>query len=277
MRVAEYDPARRAELAALFGRVWGERPDERELEWFYERNPVRPASVLLGEEDRRVVATVAIAFQRMPSDGEELEVGMPLRVATDPDFRGRGIFATLEAANEERVRDLGVPLLLTVPNAASAPVFLERLGWRALPSVRVWARLRRPGRVRAQRVERFREPVRQEGGNRVLRDAAWLNWRFADAPRSYTLLERDGGYAAVGRRGRLGVVAAVEGSLLSGALGATSGVAILAAPPPWQQRRYLRAGFLPSPKTFTVLGKALVEGQQVPSQAHFELGDLDFL
>ena len=55
VRVVEYDPSRRADVADLMGRVWGERPDESELEWFYERNPVRPASVLLGEEDGSVV------------------------------------------------------------------------------------------------------------------------------------------------------------------------------------------------------------------------------
>src|SRR6516225_1479361 len=122
-------------------RVWGHRPAEAELEWFYERNPVRPASVLLGEEDGKLVATVAIAFVRMTIGDEALEVGMPLRVATDPDYQGRGIFGRLQAANEERVRKLGVRLLLTVPNAASTPVFVDRLAWQPLPPLRVWARL----------------------------------------------------------------------------------------------------------------------------------------
>src|ERR1700690_1077317 len=97
-------------------RVWGKRPAEAELEWFYERNPVRPASVLLGEEDGMGVATVAIAFVAMTIGGERAEVGMPLRVATDPAYQGRGIFGELQAANEERVRGLGIRLLLTVPN-----------------------------------------------------------------------------------------------------------------------------------------------------------------
>ena len=44
-------------------RVWGRRPDEAELEWFYERNPVRPASVVLAEEDDRVVGSAALSFQ----------------------------------------------------------------------------------------------------------------------------------------------------------------------------------------------------------------------
>jgi GNAT superfamily N-acetyltransferase len=178
VRIAAYDPSRRADVADLMGLVWGERPDEGELAWFYERNPVRPASVLLGEEDDRVIATVAMSFQRLPIGGEEIEVGMPLRVATDPAFRGRGIFAKLEGANEERARELGIRMLLTVPNAASAPVFLERLGWTPLPPLRVWLRLRTPAR-RAARVERFGDP--------------YLDWRFADAPREYAL------YVARGR------------------------------------------------------------------------------
>src|SRR4051794_190049 len=126
MQVVPYDPDRRADVAGLMARVWGERPGEDELEWFYERNPVRPASVLLGEEDGKVVATVAIAFVRMTIGGEALEVGMPLRVATDIDYQGRGIFARLQAENEERVQDAGIRLLLTVPNAASTPVFLRK-------------------------------------------------------------------------------------------------------------------------------------------------------
>ena len=64
--------------------------------------------MLLAEEDGRVVGTVAISFLRMSIGGEELEVGMPVRLATDPAYRGRGIFGELEAANEERARELGV-------------------------------------------------------------------------------------------------------------------------------------------------------------------------
>lgn len=279
MIVAEYGPSRRADVASLMERVWGDRPDEAELEWFYERNPVRPASVLLAEEDDRVVGTVAASFQRMSIGGDEIEVAAAVRLATDPGHRGRGIFARLQAANEERVRELGVPLMLTVPTAASASVLLGRLGWTRLPALRVWARLKvLPARSRARGVARF-SPAATMGhlrgsGDRVLRGAAWLNWRFAEAPRPYTLLEGDG-YAAVGRRGRIGVVAAVAGGLLADATAVGRGPVLIAAPPPWERRRYLAAGFVPTPRTFTLLGKSL--GPPLPERPHLELGDLDFL
>jgi hypothetical protein len=225
------------------------------------------------------VATVAISFVRMTIGSEELEVGMPLRVATDLDYRGRGIFGKLEAENEERVAGTGVRLLLTVPNEASAPVFLNRLGWATLPPLRVWARVRAGlGRPRATAVSHF-GPGRTDhpgGPDRVLRDATWLNWRFADSPTRYTLLEREG-YAVAGRRGRVGVVAAVSGDLLGDAVAATGGNAVIAAPPPWDHGAYVRRGFVPTYRTFTVLGKALQPDQAVPERPHFELGDLDFL
>jgi GNAT superfamily N-acetyltransferase len=221
--------------------VWGTRPDEAELEWFYERNPVRPASVLLGEEDGRVVATVAMSFQLLAIGGRELEIGMPLRVATDPAYRGRGIFAELERVNEERARELGLSLLLTVPNAASAPVFLEKLSWTKLPPLRVWARVRPPAR-RGTRVERFGDP--------------YLDWRFADAPREYELYA-DG--TVVGRRGRVSYVARGRPS-----------TAMLTL------RGSLQDGFVPTPKTFTLLGKSL-DGRPVPDSVDFEFGNLDFV
>jgi GNAT superfamily N-acetyltransferase len=278
VNIVEYGPSRRAEVAALMGRVWGEGPDERELEWLYERNPERPATVLLGEEDGTVVGTVGVGFQRMAIGGEETEVGVAIHLATDPAYQGRGIFSTLQAANEERVRDLGVGLLLVVPNAASARVLRDRLGWVTLPSLRVWARVRLlRSRPRARRVDRFEQVAPRHpygSGDRVLRDAAWLNWRFADAPREYALLEGDG-YAAVGTRGRIGVVAAAEGDLLGDAAAAARGPVLIAAPPPWEARRYALAGYVPTPRTFTLLGKSL--GRPLPARPHLELGDLDFM
>jgi GNAT superfamily N-acetyltransferase len=256
VRVAEYGPSRRADVADLMGRVWGERPGEDVLEWFYERNPVRPASVLLAEEDGRVVGSVAISFQPL----DEI-VGFAVHLATDPAYRGRGIFSKLQTANEDRAREAGVSTLLTVPTPDSARVLIGRLGWTQLPSLRVWARPWLPARVKARRVARF--------------DHVWLDWRFADAPRPYTLLSGHG-HAVVGRRGRFGFVATLTGDLLADACAVARGVGVLAIPPPSEHGRYFRAGFIPTPKTFTLLGKSL-DGSPLPEHPHLELGDLDFM
>ncbi len=260
-------------------RVWGVRPAEDELAWFYEANPVRAASVLIAEEDGRTAGSVAMSFVRMSIGGEELEVGMPVRLATDPEHQGRGVFRELESANEERARDLGIRLLLIVPNAASARILVGALGWTKLPPVRLWSRLLpRTRHPTAVPVDRFDDSLPDDtgGGDRVVRNGTWLNWRFADSPKPYALLA-GGGYAIVGRHGRVGMLAAVEGDLLGDAAAVAEGRALVAAPPPWLRRRYLRAGYLPTHRTFTVLGKSLDPSLPLPARPHFELGDLDFL
>jgi GNAT superfamily N-acetyltransferase len=267
VRVAEYGPSRRADVADLIARVWGSRPDEAELEWFYERNPVRPASVLLAEEEDRVVGSAALSFQRMSIAGREEVVGTAVHLATDPDYRGRGIFSELQTQNEQRARSAGVRLLLVVPNAQSTPILVERLGWRTLRPLRVWAQVRA--------LPAFdRGPLPAGTCDRVLRDDAWLRWRFVDAPRAYTMIERDG-YAVAARRGRVGNVVVVEGAGLRAAVHAARGLVVIASPPPWERGRYLTAGFVPTHKSFTLLGKAL-DGTPLPERPHFELGDLDF-
>jgi len=282
--IVEYDSSRVGDLADLVLRVWGRRPGEAELAWFYGGNPVERASVLLAEEDGIVVGAVAISFTRMSVGGDELKAGMPVHLATDPAHRGRGIFATLEAANEERARRAGAALLFVTPTPASASVLRGRLGWTPLPSLRVWARprpLRGRLNARTRRGGPFdAQPTRplQGAGDRVLRDEAWLNWRFADGPRHYELLERDG-YAVVGRRGRTAFLAATAGDLLGDAAATAAqlgGWVLIAAPPPWEHRRYARAGYVPTPRTIELLGKSLDLRRPLPARPHFELGDLDF-
>ena len=214
-------------------RVWGRRPDEAELEWLYERNPLRPASVVLAEEGDRVVGSAALSFQ--PLDG--VVVGFAVHLATDPAFRGRGVFSELQLENEVRATAAGVTMLLTVPTAESARILTGRLGWQPLPSLRVWARPW-PRPVRASRVARL--------------DDAYLDWRFADAPREYALYA-DG--TVVGRRGRYSFVARGRPD-----------VATLS----------LRRGFAPTPKSFMLLGKSL-DGSALPERVELEFGDLDFV
>src|SRR5205823_5510979 len=139
----------------------------------------------------------------------------------------------------------------------SASVLRGRLGWMPLPSLRVWAR---PGVLSVRRAH----PAGL--GDRVLRDDAWLNWRFAEAPRRYTLVA-NGGYAVLGRRGRLGVLAATGGLLATPA-----GPLAIAAPPPWQRAQYARAGWVPTPRRFALLGKSLDAALPLPDRPHFELG-----
>ena len=105
-----------------------------------------------------------------------------------PRYRAAASSRRSQAANEERAREARRRgCCSSVPNAASAPVLAgpARLDGAAV-AARLGARsrlLRRRLRARARRALRARARRPAASGDRVLRDDAWLNWRFADAPR----------------------------------------------------------------------------------------------
>jgi hypothetical protein len=181
--------------------------------------------------------------------GEAVPAGIATRLATDPAAQGKGVFGRLERESEARAEAAGARLLLVVPNAASKPIFLGRLGWSELEPLRVCFRLL-PGRS-APEVEALRALPPREGG--LIRDDAYLAWRFG---RRYRLFQDERGYLAEGRRGRLNVIAATAGE------------------PPLPGKA-LGTGGLPTPKTFSVLARSL--GEPLPNRVELELGDLDFL
>ena len=246
-----YDPAQRSELAALMGRVWGTSPHEAELAWWHE---APGTTTLVAPDGDRLAGAVSMSLVRILIGGEETRVGVATRLATDPAHRGKGVFGELQRASEQRAEAAGARLLLVVPNTASRPIFVARLGWTALEPLRLRVRLL-PGR-RAPQVPELRPLPPREGG--LIRDGDYLRWRFG-GPRSYRLYQDERGYLAVGRRGRGSFVAATAGdSPLPGAA--------LALPP---------TRGLPLPKTFALLGRSL--GAPLPRRLSLELGDLDFL
>jgi hypothetical protein len=134
-------------------------------------------------------------------------------------------------------------------------------------------------------------------GNHVVRDAQFLNWRYADTPRTY---RRFGAY----RDGRLRAVAIVghtvkQGissgfladlvsvpdahgervALLRRAAAEVDADALIALPTRAQRRSFLRAGFLPTNRKIRFVGKVLQPGERLdpdPHAWHFTLGDFDF-
>jgi GNAT superfamily N-acetyltransferase len=333
--VVPYEPRHRRAVFALMESVWGEWMDEEQFVWWFDANPAGRSSIALAETDGRVVGIAAVTYYRARVDGREALLPVPGQMATHPDARGQGVFETLARDNERRASDKGAPVEIGFPNDAAHPIWLKKVGWEDLPPVRLWARPLRPlaaalamrgrpssgpsglrppadeprryGRVEVRPLERVPPEADELGsraaagyGNHVLRGAAHMNWRFADAPSDYRLFGayRDGrlaGLAVVGHKVHHGVstgfvadLVAPPGAfaetraLLRRALAEVRGgadVLVSALPPPAAQRRaFVSVGFVPTPLTIRVGGKALPEGP-IPAGArdwHFALGDTDF-
>ena len=160
------------------------------------------------------------------------------------------------------------------------------------------------GEVRVEPLDRFPPEVDEiwraaapSYGNHVIRDAEFLNWRYADTPRTYRRFgaygdERLRAVAIVGHTVKQGVSSgfladlvsepgadAERVALLRRAAQELEADALIALPPRAQRGSFLRAGFLPTNRRIRFVGKILnPDGRLDPSPAawHFTLGDFDF-
>jgi len=304
IQVLEYDPERRSETLGLLDRVRGYETDPREFEWWFNGNPVKPRVLFLAEADGKIAGVLGASLYRTAVGGREELAALPLWAVTDAAYRGRGIFQKLNGAIERRAREIGAAIELGFTNRLAGPIYVSKLGWSDVHSLRLWGRLLRPARRRAAATagdfDRFgsdHDEVYRRAApalrNHFVRDAAYLNWRYADATRPYVRLAAAGGYAVLGSKphGRLRAAVVADliappdsfratRTLLRRCIRAAKGhdlvLALLPAPPA-QRRAFLSAGFLPTPTTIRLIGKGLgTELPLGPDAWHFMLGDTDF-
>lgn len=284
LTTSSYDHAKREAVFDLLERVWDVRPDPDEFSWWFEQSPAGPALLTLAEDGDRVVGVAAASFVRVRAGGREQLVPMPLLVATDTAYRGRGIFSRLELANEEAAAERGSAIGITFPNDASRPIF-ERLGWHEVWRGRIWARPPLPvgGRLRVEPLRSIPPDVpgldRRANGQVV--DGEFLAWRYLRSPRDYRVLGAwDGGslrglLAFRPQRGNLAVVCHALGDVSRLLQATRSRKPTIALVPPSHRRAFLRAGFVPTHKRVRVLGKQLRPEGSLAGDWQFQLGDFD--
>lgn len=218
-QTVRYTPEQRAALVALLQRVGTTQLSDEEFAWWFDRNPAGEGIVSLAVDGGEVVGVAAMSFFRTALDGAESQLAIPVNVATDPRYRGQGVFSALERENEVAAAASGSSVTVTFPNGASHPIFVNRLGWTDLPRLRLWARplrigavarylLGRPGEhgglrapdggprafrgLEVRPIERFDANLNELGrraaagyGNHFVRDTEYFNWRYLDSPRDY--------------------------------------------------------------------------------------------
>jgi GNAT superfamily N-acetyltransferase len=293
-----YEPAHRAEVFELLDRVRDHETDEQEFDWWFDGNPVGPRTIALAQEDGRLAGVLGASFYRAVVNGRETLATLPLWAVTDEAFRGRGIFQRLNSEVERVARASGATVELGFTNKLAGPIYIAKLGWLDVHRLRIWARPLRPGRGSDPKTTLKRFVHRHEEAYRAVapswashfaRDLAYLNWRYSESPRDYTLLESRDGYAVLGRKELRGRDAAFIADLVApsrretvwllrrAARAARGASVLLTLVPPGQRTAYASFGFVPTPMTIRLIGHAL-EGELPigPKAWHFTLGDTDF-
>jgi GNAT superfamily N-acetyltransferase len=306
--VSDLPSARRDDFLALMRDVYGESMSDEEFDWFFDRNPAGPRLLSASDDGEGIIGVLAMSFARAVVEGRQQLVAFAVHAVTHPRSRGKGVFSTLELRNEERAAEAGAVLALGFTNPMAGPILVGKLGWRDLYRMRLWVRVLRPlGALRRRgggglppsrggTLPRFGaeqqgawRAVQPSWGNGLVRDAVYLNWRYADAPKDYRAFASPNGYSVVGHRVFKGVSATVvcdlvgppgeQRGLLRRCLAEARGGADVAigVPAPDQRRAYLSLGFVPTPQTIRVIGKPLHPDAVLPERWYFSLGDTDFV
>jgi hypothetical protein len=281
-QLVTYLSEHRADYLRLLRGAWGEGAmSGEEFDWWFDGNPagsLRSVAVI----DGRVVGVAGHSLYRVVLDGKEAVASASVHAVTDPSARGRGIFVELERKHEREAEERGVACVLAFASAPTAPLFLGPLGWSAIGRLRVWARPAWGAAANGSPVLSDGDAAR-DWPDHVIRDRAYLQWRYLDSPRGYEVMGDDG-YAVVwpakrhkGRR--ISVIADHVGppELLRDARGLARARLQFALPAPEQRAAYVKAGFLPTPQTLNFMGKALAGKLNTDPRAwRVTLGDTDF-
>jgi len=287
------DEAGRDEFLALMQETYGSAMSPAEFDWWFDRNPAGPRILTAARNEDGAAALGVLAMSCL-----ELSRGLAafaVHAVTSPAARGRGVFSTLELHNEERAAAGGAVWALGFTNPLAGPILVGKLGWEDVASLRIWAR---PKRLRPRRAGGLRGSAscpafdaRHEASFdaiHVRRGAAYLTWRYSDSPREYLRLEDGGGWAVVTHAVWRGYSSAVicdavgkrVAPLLRRCARAVDADVAVAMVNPGEERDYLAAGFVPTPRTIRFIGKRLTaDAPPLPHDRRawrFSLGDLDF-
>jgi GNAT superfamily N-acetyltransferase len=270
------EPAGRDELLALMRETYGSAMSPAEFDWWFDRNPAGPRVLNAArDEDGTALGALSMHFSRLDNGLQCFAV----HAVTTPAARGRGVFSTLELHNEQVAAAQGARWALGFTNPMAGPILVDRLGWEDVTSLRIWVRpkgLRTTGRVRETEIA---ARARRLPAHHVVRDEAYLRWRYGDSPRPYA----QSGDAIVTQavwHGFSSAIVCEHGRGLEGALRRVDAQLAVALVNPGEERRFLVHGFVPTPRTIRFIGKRLTDdAPPLPKRRdawHFTLGDLDF-
>ncbi|MBV8065378.1 MAG: hypothetical protein JOY72_03405 [Actinobacteria bacterium] len=275
------EPAGRDEFLELMRETYGSAMSEAEFDWWFDRNPAGPRILNAArDDDGTPLGVLAMSFARLQNGLAAFAV----HAVTTPAARGRGVFSTLELRNEEEAAAAGAAWALGFTNPMAGPILVGKLGWEDVASLRVWARpkrLRRRGEGALRNGSLSSVAARDLPGHHIVRDDAYLHWRYNDSPRRYT----QAGDAVVTHAVWHGFSSAVvcesgSSSDLRRAAAAADADLAVALVNEGEERKYLAAGFVPTPRSIRFIGKRLRD--DAPPLPHdrsawtLTLGDVDF-
>jgi GNAT superfamily N-acetyltransferase len=143
LEIRESGPDDIGQVTALLDRCFSSNPkiDPEVMMWQYWSNPFGNTRSWVAVSDGVVVGHHAAYTVPLRAGIERLTAAIQVDTATDPRFRGRGLYGELSEVLYASCRDDGVSVMLGNPNAqALGP--LRRVAWLEVGDLRLFLRLR---------------------------------------------------------------------------------------------------------------------------------------
>ena len=201
-----YRPGDESAIRELFQRTYAREMSEAYWRWRFAESPGGHAFVELAWAGDTLAGHYAVTQLGMLVEGAMVRTGLSGTTMTHPEYRGRGLFVDLARSTYVRMAEQGLDYVWGFPNTNSHRGFIERLDWFDIHEVPTLegpvgalpVPPERPQEVEeieraTSEVDALWERVRASAAVSVIRDAAYVNWRFADNPSaSYRLFVHRG-------------------------------------------------------------------------------------
>ena len=228
--IEQVDPeAAAALLKSVMGDHFGREKSAALWNWKHRSNPAG-ASLGLAAYDSEGMLIALRTFMRwrlVDDAGGEVSAVRAVDTAVHPKWRRGGLFSRLTQQSLDQLQDFGVGLVFNTPNDRSGPGY-KKMGWHLLGHPNLWVKLRpgalwasgrlddgavleglRPFNQHGSQLATMTPEAAPRGGLAVLKDAAFLDWRYGQHPNlAYSIVKSPAGVALVRqdkRRGRMGV------------------------------------------------------------------------
>lgn len=304
-------------LRSVMGDAFGREKSEALWRWKHQANPMGSSLGLAGysKQGQLIALRPFMRWQLIDTEGANVTAARAVDTAVHPNWRRSGLFSRLTHLAVEALADSKVSLIFNTPNDRSGPGY-QKMGWKLLGHPKLWLALR-PGWV-SRRLELTDGPgldgldpytthgasleksflhknVRQD--LRVLKDAAFLDWRYGQHPNlRYFILQSAAAGAILRedrRKGRVGVAmvdywlsddsAHAFWKLLREVRRRTGGAYLVMGPLESKplRRAAMATGFLPVPwRNVNLAVRHVVKPDDIaayrePSAWNLQLGDLE--
>jgi hypothetical protein len=195
LNIRPYQSGDETAILALFNQTFGKPMSIEFWNWRFQRNPVTGPLINLAWDGKTLASHYAVTPVILSIGGEPHLTGLSVTTMTHPDYKGRGLFATLANDLYMSLANQDYLMVWGFPNDQIHRVRVRDLAWQEvyeIPMFRLDMNIPKSvpsvsGNITElnnfdERVDVLWDTIKTDHSIAVKRDRKYLNWRFFSRP-----------------------------------------------------------------------------------------------